>query len=473
MLEPRRVTIRQRVSLAMVLLVVFVLVVTGTLVFLLEARSIENRVTSEMELNRQEFAVLASQGVDPATGLSFAGPSELLRTYLTRSVLGPDEGEVGVVAGEVRWVSSEDVEFRPEEDPELMDHLLPLTALDVVSRGRHNTAIRDYFYLVTPVKFPQADGALVQVHDVDGAHRDLDDTMIAFVLVSIGATLAASLAAWLLVGRLLKPVEELREAAEGIGEHDLTRRVPERGNDDLTRLSATINQMLDRLQTAVEGQRTLLDDVGHELRTPLTIVRGHLELMDVDDPGDVRQTRELTMDELDRMGGLVNDLLTLAKAQQSDFAKPRWTSLATLTDLTLEKARALGDRSWRLRHIESTDAWLDPDRITQAWLQLAANAVKYSEPGSPVTLWSEIVGDEVHLAVEDRGIGIHAEDLEEIRTRFGRGRGAGDKTGSGLGLSIVESIVEAHRGRLDITSEPGVGSTFTLVLPLSPPKEAP
>ncbi|MCC2593883.1 HAMP domain-containing histidine kinase [Tessaracoccus sp. OS52] len=469
--EPPRVSIRQRISLAMVLLAVFVLAATGTLVFLLEGRSIERRVADDLELNRQEFVVLATEGVDPTTGVTFAGPSELLRTYLARSVLSVDEGEIGFVEGQVEWVSSEGVQFRPEDDDELMRHVQPLTSAESVTRGRLRTGQREYYYIVTPVHFPEATGALVQVHNLDGAREDLDDTMVAFLVVALGASVAAAVVAWLLVGELLKPVEELRAAAEAIGEHDLTTRVPERGNDDLTRLSMTINRMLDRLQAAVEGQRTLLDDVGHELRTPLTIVRGHLELMDVDDPADVRQTRELAMDELDRMGGLVGDLLTLAKSQQGDFVRPRWTSLATLTDQTFEKARALGDRSWRLRHVESSDAWLDPDRITQAWLQLAANAVKYSEPGSAVTFSSELVQGEVHLSVEDNGSGIHPEDLERIRQRFGRGRATDGHSGAGLGLSIVESIVAAHDGRLDIQSEPGVGSTFTLALPLAPQKE--
>ncbi|WP_461104296.1 sensor histidine kinase [Tessaracoccus terricola] len=469
--EPRRVTIRQRISLALVLPVMFALAVTGTLVYFLESQAIERRVTTELAGNREEFTVLATEGVDPDTGLPFAGPSELLRVYLTRSVLSAHEGEVGFVNGRLQWQSSSNAVFTPETDEELMAHLTPLTTLDVVSSGAITTALHEYRYMVTPVHFPDESGALVQVHDYDGARAELHQTMLAFILVAAGATLAVAAVSWLLVSRLLKPVEELRVAAESIRENDLTSRVPERGNDDLTRLSVSINHMLDRLESSVDGQRRLLDDVGHELRTPITIVRGHMELMDVDDPGDVRQTRELALDELDRMGGLVGDLLTLAKSQQSDFVKQEWYSLATLTDQVLERSRGLGDRSWRLRSIESADAWLDPDRITQAWLQLVANAVKYSEPGTAITLASELVRGEVHLSVEDRGTGIHQADIEKIRTRFGRGRGVSEKAGAGLGLSIVESIVEGHRGRLDIESEYGVGSTFTLVLPLAPEKE--
>lgn len=323
--DSRHVTIRQRITFAMILLVVFVLLATGTMLLLLGERSISDRVARELLLDKEEFAVLAVEGVDPVTGQPFAGPIELLGTYLTRSILNPYEGELGYIEGELYWESKDGVDFLPEADPGLMSHITPLTVLDVVSSGTLRTDLGHYQYLVTPVQFPDAAGALVQVHDLEVSRAELLETMLAFLAIAIAALVAASVVAWALVGRLLRPVEELRQAAESIDEHDLTSRVPERGNDDLTRLSMSINRMLDRLQNAVDGQRTLLDDVGHELRTPLTIVRGHLELVDLHDPADVAQTRDLALDEVDRMGGLVNDLLTLAKASQSDFISPSGT----------------------------------------------------------------------------------------------------------------------------------------------------
>ena len=112
---------------------------------------------------------------------------------------------------------------------------------------------------------------------------------------------------------------------------------------------------------------------------------------------------------------------------------------------------------------------VDPGRITQAWLQLAANAVKYSTPGSVITLGSRLHRGEAQLWVRDQGIGIAPEQLAVVRERFGRTSEAqSHASGAGLGLSIVESIVAAHGGRLDIESEPGAGSTFTINLPLGP-----
>ena len=464
-----RVTIRARIMWAMVLLAGLSLLTSGAIVAIVQDRAISSNLDAQLERSRDELRVLATRGVDPATGAPFAGPSELLRTYLERTVVGPGEGEVAFVGSAVRWVASEDVPLRPEDDPELIAAATPWATGDEIILERLRTAEGNYHLLLVPVKFPSETGALLHVVDRSLAEAELRRTMTVYAVVALVTLALVVFLAWLVVGRLLRPIEELREAAESIDERDLTTRVPLRGNDDLTALSATINRMLDRVQHSVEGQRQLLDDVGHELRTPITVVRGHMELIDAHDPADVRQTRDLVLDEVDRMGVLVNDLLMLAKAGESDFVRPQWSDLATLTDQTLEKARALGDRVWRLDRVASSEAWLDPGRITQAWLQLAANAVKYSTPGSVITLGSRLHRGEAQLWVRDQGIGIAPEQLAVVRERFGRTSEAqSHASGAGLGLSIVESIVAAHGGRLDIESEPGAGSTFTINLPLGP-----
>lgn len=467
----RQVTIGQRITLAMILLVTTVFAVAGTLVFLVEHRSIQLEVRAELRRSADELSVLALEGVDPDTGLPFDNPSALMETFLTRTVSGPDEGELGVVDGNIAWVATDDVELRPEQDPQLIEALLPLTTGDRIHIDTLRTDLTRYEYLVAPVHFPDSSGALIHVFDMHTYENQWRETILIFIVVAAGSLAITSLLSLLLVRRLLHPVEELRTAAESIDERDLTARVPVRGRDDLTRLSVSINHMLDRVQKSVEGQQKLLDDVGHELRTPITIVRGHLELLDPNDPEDVWLTRELAIEELDRMSALVESLITLAKSRESDFIQPEWFSLGSLTDQTFEKARALGERSWRLERIVSTDAWLDPQRITQAWLQLAANAVKYSADGTVITMGSELVRGEVRLWVRDQGVGIATDQLDVIRERFGRARGTERVEGAGLGLNIVETIVAAHNGRLEIDSRAGSGSTFTIVLPLTPMEE--
>lgn len=464
-----KVTLRFRLIVAMVVLVAVALLTAGIIVGLLQRQAILESIDNQLHQTRDEVKVLATQGVDPDTGEPFAGPSELLHTFLARTVIGAAEGEFAVVNGAVQWVADNDVQVRPENDAQLVAAVMPLAAGQHIVVETIETDESSYRVLVVPVHYPEASGALVHVFDLRLAGSEFTRTMTLYAVVAIATLLLLFGVAWVAVGRLLRPIEELRLAADSIQERDLTIRVPVRGKDDLTALSVTINRMLDRVQRSVEGQRQLLDDVGHELRTPITVVRGHMELIDPNDPADVRETRHLIIDEVDRMGGLVNDMLMLAKSTESDFVQPRWYDVASLTDQVLEKARGLGDRAWRLERITSAEAFLDPGRMTQAWLQLAANAVKYSDVGSPITLGSTLERGEVLMWVRDRGIGIEADQLEVVRKRFGRSSsGAAYAHGAGLGLSIVESIMLAHGGRLDIESEPGVGSTFTLVLPLGP-----
>ncbi len=197
----------------------------------------------------------------------------------------------------------------------------------------------------------------------------------------------------------------------------------------------------------------------------ITIVRGHLELMDAADPSDAADTRALALEELDRMNSLVGDLLTLAKSERADFVVPREVDIAALTERIFDKATGLGSRAWNLGEVARGQVWLDPERITQAVLQLAANAVKYSEDGSPVEISSTVAGGRVSFTVEDAGCGIAPEDTARIMERFARGRNTGRSEGSGLGLAIVSSIARAHGGEVTVRSRLGEGSVFTLSLP--------
>ena len=166
-------------------------------------------------------------------------------------------------------------------------------------------------------------------------------------------------------GRLLAPLRTLRETADEINDTDLSRRLPETGNDDITALTRTFNRMLDRLEAAFVGQRQFLDDAGHELKTPLTVLRGHLELLDVGSPEEIAETRELLLDEVDRMSRLVGELILLAKSDRPDFVTLRPVDLTGLTVDTLAKARGLGDRTLdprrdRQRHRPGRRAAADP-----------------------------------------------------------------------------------------------------------------
>lgn len=466
-----RASIRWRLILGVMGLLLLILGLVGGTLYTLLRSQVDARVHGEFQRVATEFEVLATKGVDPSTGQPFTDPEALLKVSMERTVLAPTEGALGLVDGQERWLAPEGVLIRVEDDDQLVEHVASLATGREIVDGVVTTDLREYRYMVAPVSFVGSEqtGALVVVADMGAERAQLTQMMRGYLWIALASLLAASAIVALWVRHLLRPIAELRDTAARITDDDLSERVAVRGHDELADLAATVNQMLDRIEAGVGAQRALLDDVGHELRTPITVVRGHLELMDGEDPDDVRATRAVALDELDRMGGLVSDVLTLARASQPDFLQRGQTELAPLTDAVFTKARALGDRRWVMSRVADADAFLDPDRITQAWLQLAANAVKYSEPDTSIQMGSRVSLGEAYLWVADQGMGIAPEDLDLIRSRFGRVASVrGRVEGSGLGLAIVDSIAQAHGGHLDIASTPGVGSTFTIVVPLHP-----
>jgi len=253
---------------------------------------------------------------------------------------------------------------------------------------------------------------------------------------------------------------------------DLSRRLAlKRGPKELRRLGRVFDRMFERLEQSFTAESQFVSDASHELRTPITIIRGHLEVMDTNDPADVHQTKDIALDELHRMSLLVNDLVTLAQANSTDFVNPKPTDITTLMQDITAKAAALGPRDWTLKANAEGTVHIDPARITQAMLQLCANAVKFSEPGTPVELGAtsrlSFTGTtELVLWVADAGIGIAPEHHQIIFKRFGRDSNNSKRAqGSGLGLNIVSAIATAHQGSVHVESAPGQGSIFILTIP--------
>jgi two-component system, OmpR family, sensor kinase len=174
----------------------------------------------------------------------------------------------------------------------------------------------------------------------------------------------------------------------------------------------------------------------------------------------------LCTDELDRMSRIVEDLLLLAKAERPDFVRREVVDLVDLTSDIAAKLRLLGERRWQLAAIAEGGAWLDPQRVTQAVVQLAHNAVQHTTADDTIQLGSAIDGDDVSFWISDTGPGIDAADAATIFQRFSIGSRTGRRrgTGAGLGLAIVSAIAEAHGGHVELVSVPGHGATFLLRL---------
>lgn len=461
-----RMSVRTRVLAGLVVMNALALAVAGFTAFYLERDRLDASLDEALTRNASEFEELAASGVDPDTGAAFDSVSRLLRIGLQRIAMAPNEGIIGLVDDQLEWRAPPPptVTLRLEEDAELMAALSERLDDGVVTTI--TTSTTTYRVAIVPVQVP-ADpqpGTLVMAFDRSAEHAILADTYRLYALVAAGSLLVITAVAWFTVGRLLRPIKLLRSAAQDVSSSDLSRRIPVVGNDDLAVLTETVNSMLERLEGAFTSQRQLLDDAGHELRTPLTIVQGHLELMDPDDAEDTAATKTLALDELDRMNRLVDDLMTLARARRPDFISVRPTDIALFTDEVLTKARLLGERDWSLDSLATVTCAVDPQRLTQAVLQLCANAVRFSEPGSAIAVGSRLDPDRLRIWVRDEGRGIAAEDITRVFNRFERLNG--DVEGSGLGLPIVRSVALAHGGDVEVASELGQGTMMTLALPV-------
>ncbi|WP_315094031.1 HAMP domain-containing sensor histidine kinase [uncultured Cellulomonas sp.] len=463
-------TVRARLLTAVVLLSALTVMIAGGTAFALQAAETDDRMDNS--LARAVAALRSVQAKeDPLTNQPFANVSAVLKQGVRSRVPGKNEGIVTLIDGDPKWVpGTETRSVRLEQDLELVEVLAGLPTDSPSVPRTVSTSTTRYRLIAVPVLLPgdPGTGMFVVAFDRSAEMSSLRRTFLTYSAVGLGALTVIAVVAWFVVGRLLRPIRLLRETTRRITESDLSERITVTGKDDLSNLARTVNAMLDRLERAFGSQRELLDDVGHELRTPLTIVRGHLELVDADDPDDVRTTQALALDELDRMQRLVDDLVTLATADRPDFVRIAPTDVGRLTDDVHDKARGLGDRRWVVAARADVTVHLDAQRITQAWLQLLANAYRYSEPGSTVRMGSEVADGRLLLWVRDEGPGVPADETDRIFERFHRGQADRVPHGAGLGLPIVAAIARAHHGRVFVEQPPanvGPGVVFVLDLP--------
>jgi two-component system, OmpR family, sensor kinase len=422
---------------------------------------LEQRVTTEMEQEVAEFR-RETDGINPATGGPFGQDlAASADRYLLRNEPLEDEAVKIFVDGSF-YASSSNAPYNLSEEPSLVNEW---TSTAERRWGETDTPAGRARWLVEPIAIDgEVHGHFVVAQFPDDRTARLDRAVQATGVASLAVVAVLGFGAYLAMGRALRPLRAVTETARTIEETDLSRRIPVRGSDEVADLGRTFNAMVERLERAFSNQQTFLSDLGHELRTPLTIVRGQLEVMG-SDPAEQRETLAVVTDELDRMSRMAEDLLLLAKAERPDFLRLTEVDVAGMMCDIHHKAAALGARNWVLGEVAPVTIQADPQRLTQALMQLVQNAVQFSEPGDRIELSATTSGDLLSLVVGDTGYGVEPSAQERIFERFAQ---AGHERAerAGLGLAIVAAIATAHRGTVTVASEPGAGSTFTLVIPM-------
>lgn len=424
-------------------------------------RQVEGEVNQDLDQEVEEFAQLVEVGIDPTTGEPFAGDlAAVFTTYLERNV--PLEGEAVVT-----FLDGEP--FRGDAGGQLYRESPLLDVWGSVTESTRDTVDTPQgrvTYLAVPLFVEdQQEGVFVVAINVEDRLSRADELVRLGAAVFGSIFVVASAVAWVVAGGVLRPLRLLGETARSISETDLTRRIPAEGDDEIAELARTFNSMLDRLEAAFANQRRFIDDAGHELRTPITVIRGHLELMG-DDPDERKETLGLVNRELDSMSRIVEDLLALAKAEQTDFIQPHPIDLPEFTQELQRRAATLGDRALVVEPAEPIVFYGDAQRLHQAVMNLIRNAFEHTPSDAEVTLGATAGNGALRIWVEDTGPGIPPEEQEVIFERFARGYvGRRTTSGAGLGLPIVDAIARGHGGRLELHSEVGRGSKFTIVLP--------
>ena len=465
----RRVVLRTiRGARARILVTVVGLLVASTALSTVLLREIlgtrvGDRVDASLVQEVDEFRRLAADGIDPRTGRRLGRDVRVtFEVYLARNV--PDRGEAWFSYVEGRPYSTTATRAR---ESALAPRLAGLSRITSARRGTIDLPEGRTVYIAVPIRVAGATrGVFVATSDLAREEDEVDQAVSVAAVVSLLVLGLASVLAFVLIGRILLPLRDLTATARAINEEDLTRRIEVRGDDEFARLARTFNAMLDRLDAAFASQRAFVSDAGHELRTPITIVRGHLDVLG-DDPDERAEAMVIVEDELGRMSRIVEDLLLLAKAERDDFLRPETVDLDLFTEEVVAKARALGDREWTLDGVGAVAFSADRQRLTQAVVNLANNAVAHTDPGGSIAIGSAADDGEVRLWVQDDGVGIDPADHARVFERFARVGVRRRAGGAGLGLAIVTAIAEAHGGRVELDSALGAGARFTLVLPVA------
>jgi two-component system OmpR family sensor kinase len=400
----------------------------------------------------------------------FATPLTSVPTATSLTLLNAQGNVIGRLGGGLNRVSASDF-LEGISLPETNDFAgKPFTV---------KSAEENFRVLALPL--PANLGSVAIAQSLEDVERTLHRLQWLLLLIGGLAISFIALASRLVIKVSLKPLSRVEETAEKIAAGDLSARLPDaKPSTEVGRLTTSLNTMLSRIEesfvartSSEEKLRRFVADASHELRTPLTAIRGFAELHRQGAISGESETKELLArieGESIRMGSLVEDLLLLARLDQGrEMKRVPVELIATIND-AVASARVVGPTHPIMVAAQIDELYTlgDQHRIHQVIANLLTNARTHTPAGTPITVSVKVDVDGVRVSVADAGPGLSKQDQERIFERFYRADSSRvriDGEGSGLGLSIVNAVMQAHGGSVSVVSEPGRGATFTLFFP--------
>ena len=330
-----------------------------------------------------------------------------------------------------------------------------------------------YAYRLEKFKASSQEYDILLVKNIERDQKFLEVTFFLMAVSDCLGVLSAIAAGFLISQKMLRPIKKITQAAEQISSHDLTQRIAETGTDDeLNRLIQVFNSMLERLQTSFELKNRFISDASHELRTPIAVIKGYSNLLirwGKEDEKVLAESLTAIQQESQSMALLLEKLLFLAR--NDSHRQKIEKEVFSLTDLTAEvikESQILTDKKvFKTEHNAEALIFADKKMLKQMLRALIDNSIKFTDENGTIIINNYLAEEAVIIEVEDDGIGIPAEDLPNIFSRFYRVDEARSREtgGSGLGLSIVKTIVDLHGGRIEVESKLQQGTRFIITLP--------
>ena len=316
-------------------------------------------------------------------------------------------------------------------------------------------------------------GAYRWITTLENADRRVSGLVITLVVTGLLVLAFCAFSGLFFIKSIVTPIRDVSNIARKIAMGDFGSRIEITKNDEIGELCDTINYMASELSQAENMKNDFISSVSHELRTPLTAIKGWGETAKMSigtDEALVKRGIDVVLSEADRLSGLVEELLDFSRMETgrlSVVSQPLNISelLTESVDMYIELARQQGIELVFTRPAEDVTVSGDPNRLKQVFINIIDNAVKYTEKGGQVLVDQITEEGCVRITVKDTGVGIPAQDIDRVKEKFYKA----NKTvrGSGIGLAVADEIIKQHKGLLFLESTEGVGTTVTIVLPLT------